>query len=171
MGTEIERKFLVRSHAWREASTREPIAIRQGYLVAGEGASVRVRIADESATLTIKGERDGRTRDEFEYPIPVADAHGLHALCPHPLIEKQRHEITHCGKLWEVDEFGGALAGLVIAEVELDREDEAVELPDWVGEEVTHDVRYRNSSLVKASGPPSRPDVSTAAGDVDPHTT
>ena len=129
MGTEIERKFLVRSDAWRGAAARAPIAIRQGYLVAGEGASVRVRIADENATLTIKGERDGRTREEFEYPIPVADAYGLHALCPHPLIEKQRHEITHGGKLWEVDEFGGALEGLVIAEVELEREDDLVELP------------------------------------------
>ena len=157
MGTEIERKFLVRTEAWRRAPATRRIAIRQGYLVAGEGASVRVRVADGAAMLTIKGERDGRVREEFEYSIPPGDAEGLLALCPLPPIEKTRHEITHAGKMWEVDEFGGKLHGLVIAELELDSSDEAFERPDWLGQEVTHDRRYRNSSLVRESEPPRGP--------------
>ena len=165
MGTEIERKFLVRTDAWRNAPVSRRIAIRQGYLVAGEGASVRIRLADGEATLTIKGERDGRTREEFEYAVPAADAEGLLALCPLPPIEKTRHEISHGGKLWEVDEFSGPLTGLVMAELELDSADEFFELPDWLGEEVTHDRRYRNSSLVREAAPPSPPSgKSTSAG-------
>ncbi len=154
VATEIERKFLVSDDGWRASALSTPIAIRQGYLATGEGASVRIRIADDGAKLTIKGERAGRSREEFEYDIPPGDALALLSLCPLPPIVKNRHEIPHEGKLWEVDEFLGVLEGLVIAEVELDREDESFQLPDWVGEEVTHDLRYRNSSLVKATEPP-----------------
>jgi CYTH domain-containing protein len=149
---EIERKFLVRGDAWRGLA--RPIVIRQGYLAAGRGISVRIRMTDGRATLTVKGERAGMSREEFEYVIPEDDALAMLALCASPPMQKRRHEIAHAGKLWEVDEFLGPLAGLVIAEIELEREDEILELPDWVGEEVTDDLRYRNSSLIDAAAPP-----------------
>ncbi|MGU9982322.1 CYTH domain-containing protein [Phreatobacter sp. HK31-P] len=148
MAVEIERKFLVTGDGWRSAPRVRAIA--QGYLAASGPASVRVRIQDGAATLTIKGEAEGPVRDEFEYVIPLADAEGMLRICPQPPIVKKRHEIVHAGKLWQVDLFEGALAGLVIAEIELDHADEVIELPEWVGREVTADGRYRNSSLIRS---------------------
>jgi CYTH domain-containing protein len=156
MPTEIERKFLVVSGAWRDGSPGQRFC--QGYLASGEGVTVRIRRAGPKAYVTIKGETEGRMRPEFEYAIPVDEAEAmLESLCQRPLIEKTRHEVVHAGHLWHVDEFGGDNAGLVLAEVELARPDEPVELPAWVGEEVTSDPRYRNSALVTAPmGAPGR---------------
>ncbi|WP_024277060.1 CYTH domain-containing protein [Xanthobacter sp. 126] len=148
MPVEIERKFLVTSHAWREGARATPI--RQGYL-SHDGATVRIRIADGDAFITVKGKTQGLARAEFEYPIPLADARVmLETLCARPLIEKTRYSVQHAGRLWTVDVFEGENDGLVMAEVELDGIDQQVDLPDWVGEEVTSDPRYRNSSLVSA---------------------
>lgn len=147
MGIEIERKFLVRGEAWCPVAAG--LLYRQGYLSTDPGRTVRVRLAGEAAWLTIKGPPEGLLRPEFEYPIPVADANEmLDRLCRRPLIEKIRHRVSHGGRTWEVDEFLGDNAGLLLAEVELDRPDEEVELPPWAGEEVTEDPRYANAALV-----------------------
>jgi CYTH domain-containing protein len=146
---EIERKFLVNSDAWRGLAAG--VHIRQGYLSFARGRTVRVRTVGGQGFLTIKGSRRGISRAEFEYPIPLADAdHMLDYLCEQPLIDKTRHEIPHAGFTWEVDEFHGRNAGLVVAEIELPSEDAAFEKPDWVGEEVSLDPRYSNSHLVRA---------------------
>jgi len=147
MGVEIERKFLVCSDAWR--SLGEPVLLRQGYLSSHKERVVRVRIEGEQGVITIKGQNVGALRGEWEYPIPLADAAELLQLCEQPLIEKYRRRISHAGHVWEVDEFLGVNAGLVVAEIELDAEAEAFALPDWVGAEVTDDLRYFNSSLIK----------------------
>ena len=144
MATEIERKFLVRGDAWRQQS---PTRICQGYLNRDKERTVRVRIAGNKAFLTIKGASKGATRSEFEYEIPLADAQQLLALCDGPVLDKNRHVLVHAGTTWEVDEFLGANAGLVVAEVELEREDQPFERPAWLGEEVTEDPRYYNSNL------------------------
>ena len=106
-----------------------------------------MRIAGEQAMLTIKGPTIGMARDEFEYSIPVADAKEMLKLCEQPLVEKNRRVIQHAGLAWEVDEFLGVNAGLVVAEVELESEGQSIELPHWVGDEVSHDPRYFNSNL------------------------
>jgi len=149
MGQEIERKFLVIGDAWRDGARGE--RFRQGYLSSTKERTVRVRIRDKHATLTIKGPAAGLTRPEFEYAIPLADAEQmLDTLCERPLIEKTRWMVDFGGLRWEIDEFDGENTGLVVAEVELEREDQHVELPPWVGTEVTHDARYQNASLVHA---------------------
>jgi adenylate cyclase len=151
VGTEIERRFLLKGDGWKAgAAVRR---IRQGYLGTENGISVRVRLIDGQGLLTIKGEREGLVREEFEYPVPAADAEAMLELCGPLVIEKTRHEVVHAGLLWQVDVFAGALAGLVLAEVELEREDQPVPLPDWAGREVSHDLRYRNSSLVRFGVP------------------
>jgi adenylate cyclase len=147
MPLEIERKFLVKDNSWRRpgAGTR----FRQGYLSTDRERTVRVRLAGKQAWLTIKGPNDGATRLEYEYAIPVLHAGELlDRLCIAPLIEKVRYRVEHAGLVWEVDEFEGDNAGLILAEVELSDPDQSVALPDWVGEEVTGDARYYNSSLV-----------------------
>ena len=146
MGMEIERKFLVKGEGWREGARRE--RIRQGYLNRDPERAVRVRTKGERGYLTVKGMGRGVARAEFEYEIPVADADAmLDTLAVRPLIEKTRHHVVHAGKAWEVDEFEGENAGLVVAEVELASESEAFEAPSWLGEEVSHDARYFNQSL------------------------
>lgn len=149
MGREIERKFRVRGDGWRSRSGGgQPM--RQGYLVAQEDRSVRVRVAGENARLTIKGRTRGATRAEFEFPIPLSDAREiLEGLCLEPLIEKIRHRIEVGSHTWEVDEFSGANEGLVVAEIELDSEEESFERPPWLGDEVTDDPRYYNANLVR----------------------
>lgn len=148
MGTEIERKFLVRTDAWQPRS--EGTCFKQGYLVSETGRTVRVRVAGDRGSLTIKGPTRGVTRPEFEYAIPVEDAHTLlDELCDHPILEKHRHEEIHAGKKWEIDVFHGENEGLVVAEIELSREDETFELPVWAGQEVSFDHRYFNASLQK----------------------
>lgn len=144
MALEIERKFLVRGDAWR---TGTAIFCCQGYLNRDKNRTVRVRIASDQAFLTVKGPSNGPARPEFEYPVPLEDARQLLELCEKPLIEKRRHLIPHHGFTWEVDEFLGANRGLVVAEIELSSPDQVFARPTWVGEEVTGDPRYANSSL------------------------
>lgn len=146
MGQEIERKFLVKADLWQPPNSGSPI--RQGYLPVQEKRTVRVRIAGDRAYLTLKGPAQGLVRSEFEYEIPVADAEAILAqLCSGPLVEKTRYRLPHGGLTWEVDEFFGDNAGLLMAEVELIRPDQPVELPAWIGQEVTDDPRYYNASL------------------------
>lgn len=144
MGVEIERKFLVTGSEWRAA---ESTYLCQGYLSRDRSRTVRVRIAGDTATLTIKGPTQGVSRSEFEYTIPVEDARSLLLLCDGPLIEKRRYVIPMGTIKWEVDEFLGDNAGLVIAEVELETEDQDFGRPAWLGAEVTHDGRYFNFYL------------------------
>lgn len=147
MGIEIERKFLLASDAWRGLG--QPVLLRQGYLSSARERVVRVRIEGEQAMLTIKGANVGATRGEWEYPIPLADAAELlDGLCEQPLIEKVRHRIEYAGMVWEVDEFLGANAGLVVAEIELASEDQPFDKPDWIGAEVSGDARYYNANLI-----------------------
>lgn len=157
MPTEIERKFLVAGDGWRAAALGPGLRLRQGYLPNGGGAEapvVRVRLAGTQGFLTIKGP-GLLARAEFEYAIPAADAEAMLAtLCLPPVLEKTRTRVGHGGLVWEVDEFGGALAGLVLAEVELASAEQVPALPDWVGREVTGDPRYMNNRLARAAAPP-----------------
>ncbi len=147
MAIEIERKFLVNGDSWRQGATG--VLYRQGYLSTDKMRTVRVRIAGARAFLTIKGHAQGIARPEFEYEIPQEDAAQLlDGLCLQPLIEKRRYLVDYQGLRWEVDEFLGDNAGLVVAEIELDHADQAVVLPTWVGREVSDDPRYFNSSLI-----------------------
>lgn len=148
MGMEIERKFLVRDLRWKTMA--QGVLLRQGYLSSNPERVVRVRIEGERALLTIKGRNTGAARGEWEYPIPVVDAQTfLDELCERPIIEKLRYRIPWHGLVWEVDEFLGENAGLIVAEVELHTENQVFEKPDWVGEEVTHDSRYYNANLLR----------------------
>lgn len=144
MAIEIERKFLVAADGWRQLEARR---YRQGYLSRDPARTVRVRCVGEQAWLTIKGRSVGASRAEFEYEIPLADGEQLLALCEGPLVDKFRHLVRHGGLLWEVDEFLGDNAGLVVAEVELTDEAQAFERPPWLGVEVTEDPRYFNANL------------------------
>ncbi|GAP95180.1 CYTH domain-containing protein [Leptolyngbya sp. NIES-2104] len=147
MGVEIERKFLVKSDQWRNLAQGE--LYRQGYIPTLE-STVRIRVIRDRGFLTIKGKTQGISRAEFEYEIPVEDAtQMLDQLCKPPLIEKYRHKIELNGLVWEVDEFLGANRGLTIAEVELKSADQAIELPEWIGEDVSHDPCYYNSNLAQ----------------------
>jgi adenylate cyclase len=147
MATEIERKFLVKDDGWRGLGTGSHY--RQGYLSTDPERTVRERVAAGKGYLTIKGKTMNAARSEYEYAIPVQDAEAiLDELCERPLIEKTRYRIDHEGLVWEVDEFEGENAGLVIAEVELASADQMVVLPAWVGEEVTADPRYYNANLI-----------------------
>lgn len=149
MGVEIERKFLVRNRDWF-ARIYSSARIRQGYLANETDISVRVRTVGSEAWLTIKGPARGMSRPEFEYAIPRADAEQMLAhLCRKPLIEKTRYWLNHGDHTWEIDVFEGDNTGLVVAEVELGAVEEDVDLPPWVGDEVTDDSRYLNASLVK----------------------
>jgi adenylate cyclase len=145
MSVEIERKFLVKADAWRGKGKGQ--LIRQGYLNKDPDRTIRVRASGDEAVITIKSRTVGASKLEFEYPIPPQDAEELLRLCIPSLIEKTRFRIWHVDHEWEVDDFLGDNRGLVVAEVELEREDEPLTLPDWVGREVTDDPRYFNSSL------------------------
>ena len=147
MGVEIERKFLVTGSGWREVPG---VYFCQGYLNRDKHRTVRVRIAGDRGVLTVKGLTTGSSRPEFEYTIPLEDAKQMLPLCDGPLIEKNRYAVQYCGLVWEVDEFLGDNKGLIIAEVELESEDQSFELPDWVGTEVTKDPRFFNSNLATA---------------------
>jgi len=147
MATEIERKFLVTGEAWRALATAS--RYRQGYLSTDKQRTVRVRAVDGRGLLTVKGLSVGATRSEYEYEIPGADAEEmLDSLCEKPLVEKNRYTIPLGDVVWEVDEFFGVNAGLIVAEVELQSEDQAFAKPDWIGAEVTGDRRYFNANLV-----------------------
>ncbi len=148
MGIEIERKFLIDTD--KLPPLTNSYTIKQGYIQTVDHTTVRVRIRDQDAFLTIKGKSVGASRLEFEYPIPLQDANDmLEALCQSSVIEKMRYLVEYEGHTWEVDVFEGSNKGLVVAEVELDSEEEAFTLPSWVTKEVTDDVRYFNSNLVE----------------------
>lgn len=147
MAKEIERKFLVNPQKFQHPAEKK--LFRQGYLFDDPERTVRIRISGESATLTIKGKVTGITRDEFIYPVPVADAEELLKLSKNSVIEKVRYYVRAGGKLWEVDEFLGENEGLLMAEVELSSETEKIILPDWVEKEVSDDQRFYNSYLSK----------------------
>jgi adenylate cyclase len=148
VGIEIERKFLLSGDAWR-AGVQRSAAMRQGYIAGGANVSVRVRIAGSDARLNLKSGGLVAVRREYEYAIPLADATELlDDICAGPLVEKTRHWVENGGYEWEVDEFAGANAGLVVAEIELDDEHEAFPRPSWLGAEVTQLERYYNVSLV-----------------------
>lgn len=147
MAKEIERKFLVSSADWKRGARSR--RLQQGYLSLDKARTIRVRIAGEQAWINIKGLTTGITRSEFEYPVPLADARRmLEELCIKPVIDKTRHLLRYGEHSWEVDEFHGRNAGLVIAEIELAREDEDFQRPPWLGAEVSGDPRYFNASLV-----------------------
>ena len=149
MGKEIERKFLVQSDAWRDEVT-ESTRLVQGYLLRGDQSAVRVRIKGDKAHLNIKHSLDGINRLEYEYEIPMDDAREiLEQVARKPLIDKTRHCIERGKHLWEIDEFYGDNAGLVVAEIELGDADEEFDKPAWLGEEVSLDQRYYNSNLSK----------------------
>ena len=144
---EIERKFLLTNNDWRLLGS--PVRYAQGYLVADGERTVRVRVAGTKGFLTIKGQSKGFSRKEFEYPVPVDEAVGMFQLCAMPVVEKYRTKILYSGKIWEIDEFEGQNKGLIMAEIELNSEDETFAIPPWIGQEVTGDIRYYNSYLAQ----------------------
>jgi len=146
MAKEIERKFLVDSS--KLPTLPKGYIMKQGY-VPTQGITVRARISDDQAFLTLKGRATGLSRSEFEYPIPVEDAQQiLNELCTHPLIEKTRYLIPHGNHTWELDIFEDHNQGLIVAEIELGSEDESFEKPKWITKEVSYDRKYRNSNLI-----------------------
>ncbi len=149
MATEIERKFLVINDLWREHVISSSV-LKQAYLSTRKDATVRVRIDDDQAFLTIKSATVGISRSEFEYAIPVADAEAMLPLRQGgAVIEKTRYKVE-CGEhVWDLDIFQGENRGLQVAEVELQAEDEEFQLPEWVGTEVSHDHRYLNANLIE----------------------
>lgn len=150
---EIERKFLVTDEGLLEAkaSAESSERIIQGYLASSPAATVRVRLYGERGFLTIKGKTgpSGMSRLEWEKEIPSDEAKVLMSLCGPKLIDKTRHRVSYCGHVFEVDEFHGDNAGLIVAEIELKAEDEEFERPSWLSEEVTGDKRYYNSALLR----------------------
>lgn len=153
MGIEIERKFTVTGDGWR-GQVEKSVRMAQGYIndisamnAGTQKASVRVRIAGDEAFINIKSRELGHTRQEFDYPIPVADAEALLKLCVGGRIEKTRHYIRHGGFLWELDVFAGENAGLTVAEIELPTADTEFDKPGWIGREVTEELRYYNLAL------------------------
>lgn len=148
MGVEIERKFLI--DETKLPTLKNGYTIKQGYIQTVDHTTVRIRIRDKEAFLTIKGKSQGASRLEFEYPIPLSDAKEmLTNLCHASRVEKTRYLVEHGGHTWEVDIFEGSNQGLIIAEIELESEDEDFSLPEWVSEEVTQDKRYFNVNLVE----------------------
>lgn len=152
MPTEIERKFLVSDSGWLDDVINEE-EICQGYVYSESGCVCRFRIAGEKGFLTLKGDTDGISRPEFEYPIPVSDARRMIDLfCGDYVIEKKRYTLEYEGHIWEVDLFHGENAGLILAEVELQYPDEEFELPPWIDREVSHESRYYNAALARKNG-------------------
>jgi adenylate cyclase len=149
MSFEIERKFLVRGDEWQQLATSR-MSIRQAYLASNDNVSIRVRVkGDSTATLTVKSRPVDLRRLELEYVIPVLEAEALMQLRAGSIIKKIRHLVPRGDLIWEVDVFSGENLGLIIAEVELRHQDQHVELPPWVGTEITSQPRYYNSSLVQ----------------------
>jgi adenylate cyclase len=147
MGIEIERKFLVDHKQWQQLDKPTGIKMQQGYMVNEDNRTIRLRIADKQAYVTFKSGTTGISRNEHEYRIPVNEATQLFDVFVKAGLQKTRYYITYAGKLWEVDVFEGDNEGLVVAEIELDSEDEKFEHPPWVTIEVSGDERYYNSSL------------------------
>jgi len=148
---EIERKFLIVNDGWK-SSVVKTTRIRDGLVAIFNGRKARVRIIGDHATIALKGQQKGLGRSEFEYPIPTSDAEEiLRTMCDDRLLEKVRHYVPHAGLTWEIDVYDGILNGIVIAEVELDRADRKLQLPDWIGKEITSDLRYSKFNLEKAA--------------------
>lgn len=148
LAREIERKFLVRTDAWQAQVVRRS-HITDGVLLSSGDRKLRVRIRDEVATIAFKGAREGLARDEFEYVIPLADAqHLLTQQCRGRVLTKMRHEVPHNGFVWEVDVYDFPLEGVILAEVELQQENVEVLLPDWLGDEVSGQPRYRKQNML-----------------------
>jgi len=147
MAIEIEHKFLLANDDWRKYVSRS-IKYRQGYLSAQASSSIRVRVSADKAWLNIKSATIGTHRFEYEYEIPLPDANEIiNNLCRKPLIEKTRHFISHADNIWEIDEFEGDNQGLIVAEIELSEVGKSFAKPDWLGSEVTNDLRYYNNNL------------------------
>lgn len=148
MSIEIEHKYLVVNDSYKD-SVSKSIHICQGYLSKEKERTVRIRISDDKACITIKGKNNGDTRMEFEYSIPIEDANKMISeLCISPLIEKYRHIVEYEGNRWEIDEFKRELDGLVIAEIEIPTSEYKYDIPPFIGKNVTNDIRYYNSNLV-----------------------
>lgn len=149
MAIEIEKKFLVIADDWRKLSTKN-ISQIQGYFSTNDSCSIRIRISGNEARLNIKSATLGITRSEYDYPVPFKDAKEmLQSLCIKPLIEKTRYYVPVDNHLWEIDVFSGENEGLIVAEIELESVSEAINLPTWIGKEVSDDPRYYNVCLVK----------------------
>jgi CYTH domain-containing protein len=149
MGQEIERKFLVNKKLWEQIEKPKSKKILQGYMVSSAAKTIRIRIQEKDAFLTIKGKTNGITRPEFEYDIPLNDANELLNNFCGKYIEKERFLIEHKGHFWEVDVFHQPNKGLILAEVELDDEKEQVILPNWIEKEVSSDPRYFNANMLE----------------------
>lgn len=150
MAFEIEHKYLVKNDEYLAMQTSEH-HLRQGYLSRNPERTVRVRTKDDRAYITVKGITKGDIRHEFEYEIPLKDAEEMFSLCVPPVIEKIRHIVPYKGHIWEVDEFVGDLKGVVLAEIELSKSGEQYEIPPFIGQNITGDIRYYNSNLHKLS--------------------
>jgi len=147
MAIEIEHKFLLANNNWRDHVTHS-IQYRQGYLSSQPTSSIRIRVSANKAWLNVKSATIGTHRHEYEYEIPLQDANEMiNILCRKPIIEKVRHFVIHEGKTWEIDEFDGDNQGLIVAEIELSEIDQTFSKPEWLGKEVTHDLRYYNNNL------------------------
>lgn len=149
MKVEIERKFLLASDAWRKLVERSEY-IQDGLIAVSDERKTRVRISGDRATLTVKTRRVAGSRFEFEYDIPLADARLMLESCENSTISKHRHYVTHAGLVWEIDEYDGLLKGVVLAEVELDAIDQPLDIPDWIGHEVTSQAPYRKLNMLNA---------------------
>lgn len=146
MPKEIERKFLVKNDHFKKEAER--IYIRQGFLSRAKNRTIRIRIADDKAYLTIKGKSNGSVRREYEYEIPKKHAEEMmDHMCKKHIIKKYRYLVNYQGNTWEVDEFMGENEGLVVAEIELEERGQHFAKPAWVGEDVTDDPKYFNSNL------------------------
>lgn len=149
MGIEIERKFLLKDDSWQKEA-KDLLVLRQGYIKNSVEKVVRIRTSNKRGFITVKGKTENLSRLEYEYEIPFSDAEEmLDSLCEKPLIEKKRFLIHHRGFNWSVDKFLGLNLGLVVAEIELETEEQPFELPPWTGQEVTWDPRYFNSNLIE----------------------
>ena len=148
MPVEIERKFIVKSDIWHTVSKPEPVLIHQGYLLVTDETTIRVRYTEKKGTMSIKGKQQGNSRDEYEYEIPLDEAKEIFKNHCQKIISKKRYKIPLGSLIWEVDEYINNLLGLIIAEVELKNENQRIDtLPEWIGEEITQDIKYSNAFL------------------------
>ena len=148
MAIEIERKYLLKNEDWRKEVESKSI-IKQGYLNSNPERTVRIRITNNKGFLTIKSKNEGSKRKEFEYEIPLEEAQDLILLCEQPIIEKTRYLVPINNHTWEIDVFEGINKGLEVAEIELSQENESFEIPNWIGKEVTEEIKYYNSQLIE----------------------
>lgn len=149
MALEIEHKFLIVNNSWKK-NIEKSCEYKQGYLISDKTKSIRIRISDQKAWLNIKSATIGTFRNEYEYEIPLNEGiEILNSLCSKPIIEKTRYFVHHKQHLWEIDVFSGDNTGLTVAEIELSKVGESFYKPEWIGEEVTEDLKYYNNNLCK----------------------